>query len=354
MRRIAVSISSAAVLFTVMVISLLSGAGSLFISSVSAAQLTSRSLEISDSKAAQISVTYNIGFNIVTAGTLGSMQLLFCSNSSLPTEPCTAPNGFDASNAVFSMETGVSGLSISNASTANDLILTRPPAPSAAVPVTLTFTNITNPTDAGSYYLRVLTYPTNDATGPYTDNGGMAFDMNAAVNVHVQVPPYLLFCTGNTIVGTDCSTAAGDFIDMGPLGTSRTSSGTSQMVIATNAQNGYNISANGGTLTSGNNTIASLSTASPAQTGVSQFGINLRANSKPSVGTDPSGGGIGTPTANYNQPNLYTYNNGDTVATANGVTDYRKFTVSYIVNISSQQPAGVYASTFTYVALSNF
>ena len=354
MRRNAVSISSAAVLFTALVISLLSGAGSLLVTRVSAAELTARTLEISDSRAAQTSVTYNVAFNIVTAGTLGSMQLMFCSNSSLPSEPCTAPNGFDASGAVFAQETGISGLSISPASTANDLILTRPPAPTAAVAVTLTFNNLTNPTDPGSYYLRVLTYPTNDATGPYTDNGGMAFDMNNPVTVHVQVPPYLLFCTGNTISGTDCTSASGDFVELGALSTTKTSSGQSQMVIATNAQNGYNISVSGGTLTSGNNTIAANTVASPAKIGVSQFGINLRSNTSPGVGEDPSGPGIGTPSANYDQPNLYTYNNGDAVASAGGSTDYRKFTVSYIVNISAQQSPGIYASTFTYVALSSF
>jgi hypothetical protein len=126
------------------------------------------------------------------------------------------------------------------------------------------------------------------------------------------------------------------------------------MVIATNAQSGYNISVTGSTLTSGNNTIASLAAASPSQTGVSQFGINLRANSLPTVGADPSGPGAGTPLASYNQPNLYTFNNGDTVANTGGVSDFRKFTISYMVNISKQQAAGIYASTFTYVAFANF
>jgi hypothetical protein len=126
------------------------------------------------------------------------------------------------------------------------------------------------------------------------------------------------------------------------------------MVIATNGQNGYNISVNGSTLTSGNNTIPPLISGATSQIGVSQFGINLRVNSNPNVGVDPSGPGIGSPTASYDQPNNFRYNNGDIVATAGGVTDYRKFTVSYIVNISKQQPAGIYASTFTYVALSNF
>ena len=354
MRHSATKITFAVGLLVFITASLLPGAKPFYAQKVEAAQLGSRTLQLSNSLAGSTNVTYHVSIQLTTVQTLGSIQFEFCSNSTIPSDPCTVPNGFDASNVNFSQETGVGGFVVSNNSTANDIIITRPPAPTLAVVATFQFDNITNPGDVGSYYLRVLTYPTNDATGPYTDNGGMAFAINPAVSVSVKVPPYLLFCTGNTITGTDCSTANGDFLDLGALTTTHTGNGHSQMVIATNAQNGYSISVNGGTLTSGNNTIPPLTSGATSQTGVSQFGINLRANSNPSVGEDPSGPGIGAPTANYNQPNIYTYNNGDMVATAPGVTDYRKYTVSYIVNISKQQPAGIYASTFTYVALSNF
>lgn len=354
MRRTTANIGFAVVISSVLMISLFSAAGSFFLGHAAAAELGSRSLELSDSRAAQSGVTYNVAFHITTVQTLGSIQIMFCSNSTFPTDPCTAPGGFDASSAVFTQESGVSGFSISPNSTANDIIITRPPSPTAAVTAGLVFNNITNPSNAGSYYVRVLTYPTSDATGAYTDSGGMAFPMNVAVNVHVDVPPYLLFCTGNTISGTDCSTASGDFIDLGELSTTHTSTGQSQMVIATNAQNGYSITATGTTLTSGNNTIPALSVDSPSQVGVSQFGINLRANTNPLVGANPTGAGSGAPTTAYNQPNLYQYKNGDTIATNPAVEEDRKFTVSYLVNISKAQPAGIYASTFTYVALGNF
>lgn len=341
-------------LLTVLIPGFLSGVGIFAPKQAEASELTERSLELSDSTAAKQGVTYKVGFTIATVGTLGSIEVEFCSNSTFPTDVCVAPAGLDASNVVFSQETGVSGFSVSPSSTANNIILTRPPAPTAAVTATLQFDNITNPTNTGSYYARVITYPTSDASGAYTDSGGMAFAINPAVNVKVQVPPYILFCTGNTISGTDCNTASGDFIDLGELSTTHTSSGQSQMVIATNAQNGYSITATGTTLTSGNNTIPSLSVDTPSQVGTSQFGINLRANTNPKVGVDPSGPGSGNPVANYSQPNLYRYNNGDVIATSSSVEEYRKFTVSYIVNISKSQPAGIYASTFTYVTLGNF
>lgn len=318
-----------------------------------AAELGSRTLQLSDSRPGTPGVTYNISFQLITAGTLGSIELEFCSNSTFPSDVCVAPTGMDASSAVFNMESGVSGFTIRSATT-NEIVISRPPAPTLPVTANLLFDNITNPTSTGPYYLRVLTFPTVDASGAYTDNGGMAFSINLPINVQVQVPPYLLFCTGNTISGTDCTTASGDFIELGQLLTTHTSSGQSQMVIATNAKNGYSITATGNTLTSGNNTIPPLSVDSPSQAGVSQFGINLRANTNPAVGEDPSGPGNGLPTTNYDQPNLYHYADGDVVATNNTVEDGRKFTVSYVTDISKSQPAGVYASTFTYVASSNF
>jgi hypothetical protein len=323
-------------------------------SQVSAAQLGTRFLELGDSAEGASGVTYDVSFKISTAGTLGSIEIEFCSNSTFPSDPCTAPIGLDASGVVFSQETGVGGFSVSPASTQNDIILTRPPSPTSAVTATLRFDNIANPTNAGSYYVRVLTYPTNDATGSPTDTGGMAFAINSAVNVSVEVPPYLLFCTGNTITGSDCSNSSGDFIDLGGLSSNRTSSGQSQMGIATNGKNGYSISVTGTTLTSGNNTIPALTADSAPRTGVSQFGINLRKNANPSVGANPTGGGTGAPTANYDQPNLYKYGDGDVVATNASVEEYRQYTVSYVVDISKSQPAGIYASTFTYVAFANF
>lgn len=352
MRRIS-NVAGFGVLLVLLILFSVANDEGLMISKVSAAEMGTRSLELSDSTSGKSGVTYNTSFQISTAGTLGSVEFQFCSNSTFPSDVCDVPAGIDASGAIFTKESGISGFTILS-QTANEIIISRPPAPILAVNATALFTNITNPTNSGSYYLRVLTFPTDNASGAYTDNGGMAFAINSPISVKATVPPYLYFCTGNTIAGTDCSTASGDFIDLGQLLSTRTSSGQSQMVVATNAQNGYSIEATGATLTSGNNTIPPLSADSPPQVGVSQFGINLRANSNPTVGADPYGPGNGQPTPNYNRPNLYRYINGDVVATNSSVEDGRKFTVSYVTDISKSQPPGIYASTFTYVAMGNF
>ncbi len=114
-------------------------------------------------------MTYKLSFLTATTGIIGSIEIAFCSNSTFVTDPCVAPIGLDVTNAVLGSESGLTGFGISPASSANDIILTRPLAPTAPVTAKMVFDNVTNPTNTGSYYVRVLTYATNDATGPPTD-----------------------------------------------------------------------------------------------------------------------------------------------------------------------------------------
>ena len=109
----------------------------------------------------------------------------------------------------------------------------------------------------------------------------------------------------------------------------------------------------GTSMTSGSNVLPALAGA-PSQEGDAQFGINLRANSDPIIGEDPTGPGSGGVTVGYNAPNLFRFQSGDAIATTSNPDDYRKYTVSYIVNVDENQPGGVYSTTLTYVALANF
>lgn len=347
-------------LYALVLMLIIVGSGLFVGAKVSAAYMGTRFLKMSDSKAGATNVTYDVSFTTATAGTIGSIQIQFCSNSTLISDPCTAPVGLDASAATLSAQSGLTGFSISAATTANNIVLSRTASAAGVVTAEFTFDGMTNPATAGSYFVRVNTFASTDTSGPITDHGGMAIAINPAFNLNVTVPPYLLFCVGITISGTDCSTVAGDFIDMGNFSTSKTSSGQSQMVVATNGKTGYGIRVIGTTMESGNNTIPAMNPVAPSTTGVSQFGINLRANSNPSVGQNPVGPGIGTPTANYNIPNQFYYFDGDNnsnnnvVASAPSPEDLHKFTVSYIVNVGQNQAVGIYASTFTYVATAKF
>jgi hypothetical protein len=324
-----------------------------FAGTASGAYLGSHAVKMSDATAGAQNVRYDVSFVIATPGTLGSVQIQFCSNGTLPDDPCDTPNGFDASGATIVSQSGTTNFTIDSA-TANTVILTHTPVAAGTVTIDVELGNITNPNDPGSFFAKVLTYASGDATGPYTDNGGMALVIGELLNVSTEVPPYLIFCLGNNIPANDCASAQGDYVNVGDMGPTYTSSGQTQLLTATNASDGYGISILGGTMTSGNNEIPVIIPNGLSVAGVSQFGINLRANSNPTVGQDPTGPGSGHPTIGYNFPNHYRYNSGDTLAVSTGADDYRKYTVSYIINVSANQPPGVYTSTFTYICLANF
>lgn len=359
MRYLKVRHNITKIAFLLLVLLLFVGAGQFFSSQkVAAAELSPRSLELSDSTTGSRDVTYKVSFTIATPGALGTVAIEFCSNSTFITDPCTAPFGFDAINAQLALQSGVNNFSVSPDSTANDIVVTRPSTVVGAVPVGFTFTGIINPSDEGSYYARVLTYASNDGSGPVTDSGGMAFAIQHSISVGVstEVPPYLTFCVADVIssLNRDCSNETGDYIDLGNFSSGYTSSGVTQFMAATNAQNGYSVYVQGDTLTSGNNTIPASAADTTSQVGVAQFGINLRSNTKPVVGADPTGPGFGLPTTSYNEANLYQFNSGDVVASSTTPDDFRLYTVSYIVNIAKAQPEGIYTSTFTYICLANF
>ncbi len=249
----------------------------------------------------------------------------------------------------------MTGFTIDPASTTHELVLTRIPAVTPG-PVVTTFTlsNVQNPDVEGTYFVRVESFGSTNATGAHIDYGGIAFRINGGLNIQTEVPPFLLFCAANTIQAYDCGTATGNYVDFGDFSTSRTATGKTQVLVATNAEFGYTIRTLGTTLTSGINTIPAISTQDVSRTGVGQFGMNVRANSTPPVGSDPQGTGSGIAATQYNTPNYYKFVPGDVVISWPTTDSYRLYTITYIVNVGSTQPAGVYVSTLQYVALASF
>lgn len=319
-----------------------------------AAQLTTRSMDINTSTINATNVIYTFNFTLATTGTLGSIVLELCVNDPFPLTPCTAPPGLDMTGAALFAQSGEIGFSIDASSTANKIVLTRAPAAAATVPVSYEFHGITNPSVASTYYGRLVTYASNDASGPLTDKAGIAWATTNDFSLNTEVPQYLEFCTGVTISAFDCSTAAGAYVDFGNLAPSRTAAGTSQFVSASNAGFGYNVGVYGLTMISGTNVIPALPSQTFAAPGNSQFGMNIRANTLPVVGIDPVGPGTAAVDPAYDIPDQYRFNNGDLVVFAPGSTDVRKFTVTYIANVNSAQPAGRYSTTLTYICLANF
>jgi hypothetical protein len=110
-------------------------------------------------------------------------------------------------------------------------------------------------------------------------------------------------------------------------------------------------------------TIDPITSASPFNSAIEQFGINLVANTSPVVqGADPSRQPLdngtfafGEAAPGYNTPNNYQYNAGDIIARSvtrgYGETDY---TISYLLNVTPITPAGTYTMEQDLVITATF
>lgn len=315
-------------------------------------QLLNRSLKLSNNAASQTS-NYVLSFKPQSLDTIEYIRLQLCSNDPFPGTPCTPPVGLDASSATLTNQSGDGGFSISGLSTSNVIVLARSPFASNGVQDTYTLSGIKNPANNGSYFARVETFADGDLNNA-NNYGGIAIMITNGISVSAVVPPYITFCAAVQINGFDCNDVTGDYVNLGELSSRQASLGTSQLLAATNADHGYTVAVGGVTLTSGTNVIPALAGNDTSRPGVSQFGINLRANSSPQGGQDPLGRGTGQPMNGYGQPNLYRFSAGDIIAASTGPDYARKYTVSYLVNVNKSQAPGVYVSTVQYVALGNF
>lgn len=327
-------------------------------------ELANRYDDMSNSGTGSVA-THTVGFTFTnTTSPVGSITIQFCSNGPDVGASCTVPTGLDLNNIPANpTQTGQIGFTASANNSTGTILLSRSIACvpgsatsdcSGSLATTVAFTNVINPTVTGTDYLRLQTFTSTNGSGSNIESGGVAIAITPQFNVTTEVPPYLTFCNGVSIPNIDCSQVNGDQLNFGNFSTRSTSAATSQFLVATNAANGYSVTLSGTTMTSGNNVINQLTVPTSSQVGTSQFGLNLTSNSNPSEGSAPIGPGTGSVTPNYAQPNRFLFNSGDTVATSVGPSDYTRYTVSYLVNVNSAQPEGVYSATISYICLANF
>ncbi len=136
-------------------------------------------------------------------------------------------------------------------------------------------------------------------------------------------------------------------VNLGNFSPATAATATATFLVSNYTSYGYAVQIVGNPPSNGAHTISALSSTTPSNAGVEQFGINLVANTSPaSLGANPNLGsfGFGSATANYGTSNNYRYVSGESIVTApksSGVTIY---TISYIVNVSSLTDGGLYAS----------
>ena len=361
------------VLKLVIVVTLLAG---MFIQIIpvglaSATQITARSLLLQNgsggdggSKAGG-SVKHFFTFTLPTTGNVGSIQFLYCT---IAAGTCTTPTGLVTTSSTYGVETGATGFTLNNTTNGAPYITRVASSVTGGTVVSYHLNAVTNPTTTNqTFFVRISTFVSINATGGAVDTGTVAASTATQVLISGIMPESLIFCVGGAVSAPggipDCSTATSGTISFNQLfAPTDTATTTSQMAASTNAGSGYNITVSGTTLTSGSNTITALSTAGVGIHGVSQFGMNLKANttvtSTVAIGSEiaPASNGTnyrGQAIATYNTVDNFKFASGDSVANSanggTGGTDAQIFTVSYIVNVPGSQPAGTYTSTLTYV-----
>lgn len=325
-----------------------------------AAQLTSRKLTLSSSAVSATGTSYTFNFTAPSSTTVLSANIDLCTTASGTCTPAGTgvPSGLTTTSATVGSVTNLgSGGTWTGTFTTNGRLrianASNTGSPSGTVAIVIN--NIQNPNTANqTFYARITTYSDAAWTTPI-DTGTAASSTANQITINASVDESLTFCTGTSgITSSSCAGATGTSVGLGTLTATSTGSGTSLIGVATNAGSGYSVTVNGTTLTSGTNTIAALATQTASTQGSSQFGMNLRANTTPSVGADPAGTGTATPTTNYNTANQFRFVTGDSIASAAAADNFRQFTVSYIANVSSGQAAGSYSTNLTYIATATF
>ena len=341
------------------------------VQTASAAQITIRSLVLQNgaggdggSKPGGL-VNHFFTFTLPTTGNVGTIEFLYCT---LAAGTCVTPTGLSTTSATYGAENGATGFSLVNTTNGDPYITRAASSATSGTVVSYHLNNITNPSTTNqTFYVRISTYVATTPIGGAVDTGSVAASTSTQVLLSGTMPESLVFCVGGTISTTsgvpDCATATSGSVSFNQLfSPTDTATATSQMAASTNAGSGYNVTVSGSTLTSGANTVTGMGASGLGIHGVSQFGLNLKANttltSTLAVGNEVAPVSNGSnfraqATGQYSTVDNFKYVDGDSIAnSANGGaggTDAQIMTVSYIVNVPGSQPAGTYTTTLTYV-----
>jgi hypothetical protein len=149
-------------------------------------------------------------------------------------------------------------------------------------------------------------------------------------------------------------------VSLGALSNGATATGTASFSVRNYTSNGYIVQTLGAPPTNGTHTLTAPSSPAASAAGTEQFGINLVANTSPTVlGTDPqqipdNTFSFGAAASGYNTANSYKYVSGDTIAAATESSGQTNYTISYIANIATGTPAGQYSGRQTLVCTGTY
>lgn len=274
--------------------------------------VTDRAMKLSSSAVSATDVSYELTFTPEQSA--GAVWIDFCKASPIIGQTCTDPGGLVTTGATSAPQTGVTTPSATSLLLETEL--------DSGVPITITFSGITNPnyvTDAttNGFFARIQTY-TDAATattehvsatapGAYIDGGGIAMAITNPIQVSAAVRETMTFCVSKSAPGVACAGTDTPSLELGhgtpkALDASQPDTAGSYAQISTNASSGavVNMKINnqcGGLVRAGDPDttcrIAPATTATNFPAGSSLFGLNVGDETEASAGE-----GSGTVTAN--------------------------------------------------------
>jgi hypothetical protein len=204
-------------------------------------------------------------------------------------------------------------------------------------------TQITNPSSANSYILGIA--------GAFSDTGSTTINIltDDQVDVAAEVAQSLTFSISDTSIGFGTLSASAARFATGDTTGSTTETEAHNIIVGTNAANGYTMTASGTTLTNASNPTATITAIGAANTlvatGTEQFGIRITASGGTgSVAAPYAAGGFAFDTAAFP----------DQIASATGATANTTYSLRYLGSIAANTDAGTYNAAITYVATANF
>lgn len=345
---------------------------------VAAEQVTDRSIQLSNSSADMDGVSYEVKFTAV--GAAQAFVIEFCDNSPLIGQACDAPVGMNASAAA----TATSGYAVVGGSTtANKITATK--TITADEDLSVIFTGINNPTNAGPLYARIVTYSDASAANTYTstnldpgstdtvvDQGSVALSITDTVGVSGAVLETMTFCVAGAAISADCGDAASNppVLALGEgnpkaLSTSAVSSGNIYAQISTNAAKGAVVRLKsdatgcGGLLLTGGTGCHIAPQNDEGQ--VADFAANNAL-----FGLKAAGAGNFVAAGDYNNTRYFiNYVSGDATGvtsvygdpvlnTSGGPINNANATLTFGAGITNTTPAGLYATDLSLIATGTF
>lgn len=338
---------------------------------VSAAQLTTRSIELSSASIAATNVTYKVAFTAPAAA--GAFAIDFCSNSADTAAACTPPADFDASNAATTTTDYTASV---DADEENRIIVES--SITSGEDVLLEITGIENPSVAGPLYARIATFTnatTANAKTPVIDNGSVVIGITNTIGVSGAVLETMTFCVAKLAITDGCANASANLptLQLGEtqgsvvaLDASVISSGKLYTQISTNAATGAVVNLKSftdcGGLKRAGATICDIAPTQRADivAGTATFGVKTAAATGGSGILQPvtgSGYGTGGYVFNFNDDNSegVTSTFGDPFLDTGGAPVLnRNMELTFGVSVANNTPAGNYQTSLSMIATGKF